>query len=423
MLHLFLHEKEWAMMKFRAASSVLAMAAAMFVTAAMAQGQDPIKIGVVGPNSGPYTIIGEEVRNGFDLYLSEIGGAAGGRQLELIYEDTQAKPDVGLTKVKKLVEKDGVSFVGGVVSSSVAYALRDYIVSQKIPLIVTVASADGLTQQGAAPNIFRSNSSGSQVSHPLGQWLYEKGGYRKLVMIAPNYAMGYEQTGGFARTFVEAGGKIVKTLYPPMGSPDFGPFLTSFDASSADAVGAVFAGSDAIKFVKQYSEYGLKGKLPLVSTILLTDDLILQQEGDAALGITSASHYSSALDSAANKKFVDAYRAKYNRDPTLYSEASYVGARVIADAVTTLKGNISNFDQLIAAMKKVTFEAPRGQFRFDEYNSPIHKVYIFNVEKVNGKLVNKPIAEFENVSQFWKWSPKDYMAMPNYSAAANSWVK
>ena len=411
------------MTKFKVASAAIVMATALFAGAASARAEDTIKIGVVGPNSGPYTIIGEEVRNGFNLYLSEIGNTAGGRKLELIYEDTQAKPDVGLTKVKKLVEKDDVSFVGGVVSSSVAYAVRDYIVAKKIPLVVTVASADGLTQRGAAPNIFRTNSSGSQVSHPLGQWLYEKGGYRKLVMIAPNYAMGYEQTGGMARTFVEAGGKIVKTLYPPMGSPDFGPFLTSFDPSSADAVGAVFAGSDAIKFVKQYSEYGLKGKLPLVSTILLTDDLILQQEGDAALGITSASHYSSALDSAANKKFVDAYRAKYHRDPTLYSEASYVGARVIADAITALHGNISNSDQLIAAMKKITFEAPRGQFHFDDYNSPIHNVYIFKVDKVDGKLVNKPVAEFKDVSQFWKWSPKDYMAMPNYSEAANSWVK
>lgn len=389
----------------------------------IAQSQDSIKIGVVGPGSGPYTIIGEEVRNGFELYLSEIGGQTAGRKLEMIYEDTQAKPDVGLTKVKKLVEKDGVAFLGGVVSSSVAYALRDYVVAQKRPLIVTVASADGLTQQGAAPNIFRTNSSGSQVSHPLGQWLYEKGGFRRLIMIAPNYAMGYEQTGGFARTFVEAGGKIVKTLYPPMGAPDFSPFLTSFDASSADAVGAVFAGSDAIKFVKQYSEYGLKKATPLVGTILLTDDLILQQQGDAALGIISASHYSSALDSAANKKFVEAYRNKYKRDPTLYSEASYVGARVIAEAIIALKGDISNPDQLNAALKKVSFEAPRGRFRFDDFNSPIHDVYVFKVEKINGKLVNKPIATYENVSQFWKWTPKEYMAMPNYSDAANSWVK
>lgn len=403
----------------------LSLAAALAVIGApsFAQPQDSIKIGVVGPGSGPYTIIGEEVRNGFELYLSEINGMAGGRKLEMIYEDTQAKPDVGLTKVKKLVEKDGVSFVGGVVSSSVAYALRDYIVSKKLPLLVTVASADGLTQQGAAPNIFRTGTSGSQASHPLGKWLYDKGGYRRLAIVAPNYAMGYEQTGGFARTFVDAGGKIVKTLYPPMGAPDFGPFLTSIDLSSVDAIGAVFAGSDAIKFVKQYAEYGLKGKKPLVATILLTDDLILQQQGDAALGIVSASHYSSALDSAANKKFVDAYRAKYKRVPTVYSEASYVGARVIAEAITALKGNISNPDELNAAIKKVSFEAPRGAFRFDDHNSPIHSVYIFRVEKANGQLINKPIDEFKDVSQFWTWSPKDYMAMPNYSDAANSWVK
>src|SRR5215207_6609112 len=161
---------------------------------AVAQTQAPIKVGVMGPLSGPYAIIGEEVRNGFDLYLSEIGYQAGGRKIELIFEDTQAKPDVGLTKAKKLVELDGVSFLGGIVSSSVAYALRDYVVSQNVPLVMTVASADGLTQKEAAPNIFRTNSSGSQVSHPYGQWLFDKGGYKTMVMIAPNYAMGYEQT-------------------------------------------------------------------------------------------------------------------------------------------------------------------------------------------------------------------------------------
>ncbi len=406
-------------------ASGLALSVALLITSfsSCCYAQEAIKIGVVGPNSGPYTIIGEEVRNGFSLYLSEIGNTAGGRKLEMLYEDTEGKPDVGLTKVKKLVEKDGVAFVGGVVSSSVAYALHDYVVAQKIPLVITVASADGLTQKGAAPNIFRTNSSGSQASLPLGKWLYDKAGYRRLIIIAPNYAMGYEQTGGFARTFTEAGGKIVKTLYPPMGTPDFSPFLTSLDLSSADAVAAVFAGSDAIKFVKQYAEYELKDRLPLVSTILLTDDLILQQEGEAALGITTASHYSSAIDSTANKKFVAAYRDKFKRDPTLYAEGSYVGARVIADAISALKGNVANVAELVAAMHKVQFEAPRGQFHFDEYNSPIHTEYVFKVEKINGKLVNHPIAEFKDVSQFWTWSPKDYMTMPSYSDLANSWAK
>jgi branched-chain amino acid transport system substrate-binding protein len=406
-------------------SSLLTGALALLIGAALspAQAQETIKIGVVGPNSGPYAVIGEEVRNGFELYLTQIGRKAGGKTIEVIFEDTQAKPDVGLTKVKKLVEKDGVSFVGGVVSSSVAYALRDYMVSKNIPLVVTVASADGLTQQQAHPTIFRTNSSGSQVSHPFGKWLYEQGGFKKLIMIAPNYAMGYEQTGGFARTFVQAGGKIVKTLYPPIGAPDFGPFLTSFDTGSVDAVAAVFAGSDAIKFVKQYSEYGLKGKLPLVGTILLTDDLILQKQGDDAIGIISASHYASALDNPVNKAFVQAYQTKYKRDPTLYSEASFVGARVIADALEARKGDVSDTNALVAAMRKADFQAPRGHFRFDDYNSPVHNVYVYKVAKQAGKLANLPIAEFKDVSQFWTWSPKDYLAMPNYSDIANDWVK
>jgi branched-chain amino acid transport system substrate-binding protein len=388
-----------------------------------ARAEESIKIGVVGPNSGPYAIIGEEVRNGFALYLSQIGGMAGNRKIEMIYEDTQAKPDVGLTKVRKLVENDHVAFLGGVVSSSVAYAIRDYVVSKNVPLVVTVASADGLTQQQAAPNIFRTNSSGSQMSHPFGKWLHDVAGYKSLIMIAPNYAMGYEQTGGFARTFVEAGGKIAKTVYPPLGAPDFGPFLTSLDLGSADAVAAVFAGSDATKFVKQYAEYGLKDQKPLVSTILLTDDLILQQEGDAALGTTVASHYSAALDTPANKAFVDAYRKAHNRSPTLYSEASYVGARVICEAIAGLKGDVSDTASVIASMRKADFEAPRGHFRFDAYNSPIHDIYVFKVEKQEGKLANRPIAAFKDVSQFWTWDPKDYMAKPNYSDIANSWVK
>jgi branched-chain amino acid transport system substrate-binding protein len=163
--------------------------------------------------------------------------------------------------------------------------------------------------------------------------------------------------------------------------------------------------------------------MPLVSTILLTDDLILQQQGDAAIGITSAAHYASTLESPGNKAFVDAYRAKFKRDPTLYSEASYVGARVIAETINALKGDVSNKDAVNAAMKKVRFDAPRGPFRFDDYNSPVHNIYVFKVEKVDGKLVNKPIAEFKDVSQFWKWDAKEYLAMPAYSQIANDWVK
>lgn len=409
-------------MKLRLKSLAAVLAVSAMATIGVARSEETIKVGVLSPNTGPFAVIGEDVRNGFELYFDEIGGKAGGAALQLIFEDTQAKPDVGLTKIKKLVESDKASFVGGVVSSSVAYALRDYMVEKRVPLVVSVASADGLTQQLAAPNIFRTNSSGSQASHPFGKYLFEKG-YKRIIMIAPGYAMGFEQTGGIARTYTEAGGTIVQTLYPPLGTADYAPFLTSLKVDEADAVAAVFAGSEAIKFVKQFEEYGLKGTIPLVGTSLLTDDLILEQEGDAALGIVTASHYSSALETPGNEAFVRAYREKFGRPPTLYAEGSYVTAKAIHKAIEHLAGDLSDPAEVEKALASVTFEAPRGTFRFDDYNSPIHDIYAFEVKRKDGNLVNQPIERFEAVSQFYTWSPEEYMAMQPYRDIANDWVK
>lgn len=407
-------------MKQRMISLAAATAVALLATAGAYA--ETIKVGVLTPNTGPFAVIGEDVRNGFQLYFDEIGGKAAGADIELIFEDSQAKPDVGLTKAKKLVESDGASFVSGIVSSSVAYAVRDYMVEKGVPLIVSVASADGLTQQLAAPNIFRTNSSGSQTSHPFGKWLLDND-YKRVILIAPGYSMGFEQTGGIARTFTDGGGQVVQTLYPPLGTADYAPFLTSLDVANADAVVAVFAGSEAIKFVQQFDEYGLKDTIPLVGTSLLTDDLILAQQGDAALGIVTSSHYSSEVDTPGNAAFVAAYREKFNRPPTFYSEGSYVAAKVIHEAIEKLEGDLSDKDKVNEALASVSFEAPRGNFRFDSYNSPVHDVYVFEVKRNDGRLVNSPIERYSEISQFYTWEPEEYMALPPYRDISNDWVK
>ncbi|MBN9474942.1 MAG: hypothetical protein ABS43_09635 [Bordetella sp. SCN 67-23] len=399
------------------------LAAGLALTGAGAGAAEPtIRIGVLSPNTGPYAAIGEDVRNGFQLYVDEIGAKAGGARLELVFEDSQAKPDVGLTKARKLVESDKVAFLGGVVSSSVAYALRDYVVEKNIPYVVSVSSADGLTQQLAAPNIFRTNSSGSQASHPFGKWLYDKG-YRRLVLVATGYAAGFEQTGGIARTFTQAGGKIVQTLYPPLGTADFAPFLSSIKVKDADAVAAVFAGSEAIKFVKQYDEYGLKGTLPLVASSMLTDDMILEAQGKSALGILSSSHYSARVKTPENEAFVKAYQKRFGRTPTFYSEGSYVAARAIGEAIKALNGDVSDKTKVNKTLAGVKFAAPRGAFRFDDYRSPVHDIYVFEVKRVDGKLVNEPVAKVPDVSQFYTWQPKEFMEMKPYRDIANEWAK
>ena len=399
------------------------LAAGLALTGAGAGAAEPtIRIGVMSPNTGPYAAIGEDVRNGFQLYLDEVGAKVGGARLELVFEDSQAKPDVGLTKARKLVESDKVAFLGGVVSSSVAYALRDYVVEKNIPYVVSVSSADGRTQQLAAPNIFRTNSSGSQASHPFGKWLYDKG-YRRLILVATGYAAGFEQTGGIARTFTQAGGKIVQTLYPPLGTADFAPFLSSIKVKDADAVAAVFAGSEAIKFVKQYDEYGLKGTLPLVSSSMLTDDMILEAQGKSALGILSSSHYSARVKTPENEAFVKAYQKRFGRTPTFYSEGSYVAARAIGEAIKALNGDVSDKTKVNKTLAGVKFAAPRGAFRFDDYRSPVHDIYVFEVKRVDGKLVNEPVAKVPDVSQFYTWQPKEFMEMKPYRDIANEWAK
>ncbi len=402
--------------------ATLLLGLAVAALAGSVNAQAPIKIGVIIPATGPFAIIGEEVKNGMEMLFAESGNTVAGRKVELIVEDDGNKAEIGLTKAKKLVERDKVQVVSGVVASFVAYALRDYMVSSKIPLMITVSGADGLTQQDAAPNIFRTSGSGSHQSHVLGEWLYKKKGYRRMIVMAPNYAMGYEQTGGFVRTFKEAGGKIVKTIYPPLGAPDYGPFLSSIDTSTADVIGVVFAGGDAVRFVKQYAEYGLKGKLPLVGSGLLTDDLVLQAQADAAVGIITALNYSRSLESPENQAFVTRYVKRYKRIPTNYAEYSYVGARVIKEAIESVKGKAEDSVALAAAMKKVHFVAPRGPFKFDAYNNPVNAIYIFQVEKQGTTYYNKVIEHYDAVSQFYPWGAKAYLAKPKYVDMANKWV-
>lgn len=405
-------------LKFNALCAALALS----LYAASGAYAETIKVGVLSPNTGPYAVIGEDVQNGFQLYFDSVGNKVGDDDIQLIFEDSQAKPDIGLTRAKKLVESDQVAFVGGIVSSSVAYALRDYMVEKKVPLLVSVSSADGLTQGLAAPNIFRTNSSGSQTSHPMGQWLIDNG-YKRVIMVAPGYSMGFEQTGGIARTFTEGGGKVVQALYPPLGTTDYAPYLTQLKTKEADAVIAVFAGSEAIQFVHQFEEYGLKDEIPLVGTSLLTDDLILEKEGDAALGIITSSHYSSQVDTPENKEFVAAYKERYKRPPTLYAEASYVAARVIHDALEKLDGDLDNHEALLKTISDVSFKAPRGDFKFDDFNSPIHDIYILKVERTEDGLVNKPFYSYPDISQFYTWTPEEFMKLPPYRDISDKWVK
>jgi branched-chain amino acid transport system substrate-binding protein len=403
------------------ASLGAAAASATALRPARAAAQGAVRIGFLYPDQGVFTQIGFDMRDGFLLHMSEVGNKAGGRPLELHLETKASnKPDDGLTKAKRLIERDRIQILGGVVSSPVAYALRNYVIDQKVPFVVMNAGADGLTQRQRSEWIFRSSYANCQSAHPLGDWAYKQG-YRKAVVAGSDFVTGHESIGPFSRVFTELGGQVVQEIYPPLGAPDFAPYLAQV-RKDADVVSVLFAGADAIRWVKQYEEYGLKGKVPLIGKGSITDEFILPQQGDAALGIVSTLQWTAALDTPVNKRFLGAYEARYKRPPTQYAEQGYVGAQMIVKALDAVRGNADDKPAFLAAMKKVEIDAPRGPVQLDDYNNPVQTVYVLRAERKGGQLQNTVIGSYPKVSQFWKWTPEQFLAMPSYPDLKGKWA-
>jgi branched-chain amino acid transport system substrate-binding protein len=183
-----------------------------------------------------------------------------------------------------------------------------------------------------------------------------------------------------------------------------------------------FAGADALRFVKQYADYGLKGKVALVGKGYLVDDNILDKQADAAEGIFTESHWCLLLDTPENKKFKEAYTKKYGHPPTLYSEQGYVTAKLIAEALDKTKGQVRG-EEFVDVMRSLELSAPRGAVRFDKFGGTIQNSYIREVKKVDGEWQNVPIKTYERVSQFWSWKPEDYMKMPPYADMKGKWTE
>ena len=384
----------------------LVVAALVSGTDVVAQAQkEPIRIGLLNPISGPLAVNGSEVNEGIKLYWEdEMGGQVAGRPVRLIVEDDEGKPDVGLTKTRKLVESDRVHLILGPVSSAVAIAFRDYLHERKVPTIITQATANNLTNERASPSIFRSAMSSYQQEAAGGWYVSAKLGYKRIAVVGLDYVAGHEQVDGFIKTFMEGGGQSVEKVLMPLGAMDMGPYITRIQnkAGDLDAVVAILWGPSAPQWLKAYPEYGLKGKLPLLSLGETVNETYLRSVGDAALGIVSWLSYAPGLDSAENKRFVQAFQRKYKKDPVYNNHLGYLAGRSAGEAIKAVNGNVEDGARFLEAVRKVRFEAPGGPFRFDEKQNAIIPTYIRRVEKVGGKLQNTVIDVVPDVDQFWK---------------------
>lgn len=389
-------------------SSVLTMLGMVALLAATVpwqrtEGAEPIKIGFLAPYAGVFAKYGTDMKNGFQLYLDLVGNKAGGRPIVLVNEDSEGKPEVGLVKARKLVEKDHVHLLSGIISSGVAYAVRDYVIAKKTPLVISNAGATKLTQDLRSPFIFRTSFANGQQDAAGGWYAHAKLGARKVVVLGADYAAGHEKAAGFTKAFTQMGGEVLAEIYTPLGTADYAPYLAKLAAfaGKADRLWVFLGGSDAVRFINQYDEYGLKPKLKIFAEAGVVDEVNLPSQKDAALGVEGYMHYASTLDFAENRRLTQEYRKKYKDDAGVVVEAGYTSAKAIVAALTAVEGRIENQDAFLRALRAVKFDAPRGPFRFDEHQNAIENVYILRVEKREGRYNNFVIDTIADVDQYW----------------------
>jgi branched-chain amino acid transport system substrate-binding protein len=358
------------------------------------QSSGEIKIGLLVPLSGVYAPIGQDMRNGFQLYLDQHGGKLGGRTVKVVTADEGDGPQTGVPAAQKLVTQDQVTTVVGVVNSATALGLRDFFDESKRPLLVANAGADDITGARQSDYVWRTSFTNGDVGGALGPAVADevKG---EVYLIAADYAAGREMVAGFRKTFVAAGGKIAGEDYTPFGkTQDFQPYLSAIRKSDADAVFAFYAGAEAVNFVKQYNEFGLAGKTQLYGTGFLTEGGVLAAQGQAALGVRTSLHYSTELDTPRNTEFVAAYRGKAGKPPTAYAVQAYDAAAVLDKALAASSGK--GGADLVKALGGVgAVDSPRGPWSFGADHNVQQKYYLREVESSGGAVVNAVVRELE----------------------------
>jgi branched-chain amino acid transport system substrate-binding protein len=355
-----------------AASAAIALA----VTPAMAQNKT-VKIGFVSTFSGPTAVIGNDMRNAFELALDHMGRKMGGLPVEVIYEDDQQKPDVGLQKTQKLIESDKVDFLSGYIWSNVMLASIKPIVDSKTFVVIANAGPTQIAGEMCSPYSYSTSWANDQNPRAVGQYMNNKG-IKSVYLVGPNYAAGRENLGGMKAVFK---GKVVGEDYTKWPDQlDFSTELSKIRAANPEAVYIFYPGAAGVQFLNQYAQAGLQGKIPLYTTFVI-DSLSLPRQRDAALGVISALQWGADLPNDANKKFVADFTAKHKAEPSFYGAQSYDAANLIASAVGALKGDLSKKDAVAAALKKADFASVRGGFKFGNNNFPIQNYYIQEVVK------------------------------------------
>jgi branched-chain amino acid transport system substrate-binding protein len=377
-----------------------AMGAALLAAPAIAD-DNTVTVGMIVPMTGPSASTGKQERAGAELYLQQHGGAVAGKKINLIVKDDTGAADVTKRLAEELIGNDHASVLMGFGLTPLALAAAPVATEAKVPEIVTAAATAMITEK--SPYIMRTSFTLPQASAPMADWAL-KNGIKKVVTIVTDYGPGKDAEQWFSDTFEKGGGAIAEKIRVPLKNPDFAPFLQRVKDDAPDAVFVFVPSGFGAIFMKEFVERGLdKSGIKLIGTGDVTDDDLLADIGDSALGAVTTHHYSAAHDSPENKAFVEAFeKANNGMRPNFMAVGAYDGMALVYQALEKTKGD-TNGDALIAAMKGASWMSPRGPVSIDpETRDIVQNIYVRKVEKKDGALYNVEFATIPNVKDPYK---------------------
>jgi len=373
----------------------VACAVALGGLSGAAQAQETVKIGLIVPMTGGQASTGKQIDNAVKLYMQQHGNTVAGKKIEVILKDDAAVPDNTKRLAQELIVNDKVNVIAGFGVTPAAFAAAPLATQGKVVQIVMAAGTSIITER--SPYITRTSFTLGQSSVIIGDWAV-KNGIKKVATLTSDYAPGHDALKFFKDRFTAGGGTIVEEVKVPLANPDFAPFLQRMKDAKPDAMFVFVPAGQGGNFMKQYTERGLdKSGIRVIGPGDVMDDDLLNNMGDSAIGAVTAHIYSAAHPSQLNKDFVAAYKKAYGTRPGFMAVGGYDGIHLVYEALKKTGGKADG-DTLVAAMKGMKWESPRGPISIDpETRDIVQNVYIREVKKVDGELYNVEFETFEAV--------------------------
>ena len=359
--------------------------AACLALAASPVAAEKVKVGFIVTLTGGGGIIGKPMKNAFELGMEHVGGRLGGMETEVIYADDKRKPDVAKQLVNKMIKKDRVHFITGIIWSNLLVAIHGPVTRSNTFLISSNAGAGAVAGKRCSKNFFNVSFQNDVMPEGMGKYMTDKK-INNVYAMSPNYQAGKDMIKGFKRMYK---GKIVGEVYTKLGQKDYQAEISALRAANPSAAFIFLPGGMGINFIKQYAQAGLSKKIPLYS-VYSVDALTLPALKDAAVGTFGVQHWSPDLGNSVNRRFVDSYRKKYGRTPAFYAAQAYDTVMFLDNAIRKA-GGVGDRDKLRTAMRAGDFPNTRGTFKFNNNHFPIQNIYLREAVNDNGNYVTKTL--------------------------------